>query len=336
MHIKSLKIFCDIVQRRSFSRAAAVSGISQSSASQAVHQLEERLGVRLLDRSKRPFVLTPEGERYYDGCRQLVKRYEDLESEVRSLHQGARTRLTVASIYSVGLAHMSQYLRDFLAHHPQVDVRLEYLHPQRVVEAVANEEADLGLVSYPRKSHSLAAIEWRSEPFVVVCSPEHRLSRRREVSLESLQGEPFVAFQPGLTIRDELDRAFVSRDIVVDIALEFDNIETIKRAIEIGTGVSLLPEPTVAREVAAGSLVKVPLKVLLGGEQLSRPLGILHRRDRKLSPTASDFIKLLQTRANKHDDPATQPRGEEEPVFQKIVGGSLAPSPLHSGSSKAI
>src|SRR5437763_10233374 len=85
MQLESLKIFCDVVRWASFSRGAAENGISQSSASQAVHQLETRLGLKLIDRSKRPLVLTPQGKVYYDGCRDLVGRYEELENRVKAL-----------------------------------------------------------------------------------------------------------------------------------------------------------------------------------------------------------------------------------------------------------
>jgi DNA-binding transcriptional LysR family regulator len=128
---------------------------------------------------------------------------------------------------------------------------------------------------------------------VLVCYPQHPLTRRRSATLDKLRGEPFVAFQSGLKIRDEIDRALALHKVTVKVALEFDNIETIKRAIEIGAGVSLLPEPTIAREIDAGTLVQVPLE----GQPLVRPLGIIHRRDRKLSETAQQFIQLLQSQA---------------------------------------
>jgi DNA-binding transcriptional LysR family regulator len=293
MHIRFLRIFCDIVDLASFSRAAEANGVSQSNASQVVHQLEERLGVQLIDRSKRPFVITPEGQRFLEGCRVIVQRYDDLEREVRSLHEAVVSRLTVASIYSVGLAHMSRFLREFLGANPKADVRLEYLHPHRVYEAVDSGQADLGLVSYPEESDSLAAIAWRTEPMVLVCHPGHALAGHTSVSLTDLRGEPMVAFQPGLKIREEIDRALADEGVTVDVALEFDNIETMKRAIEIGAGVSLLPAPTVEREVDDGTLAKVALD----DPTLVRPLGIIHRCDRKLSDTAERFIKLLQVAA---------------------------------------
>jgi DNA-binding transcriptional LysR family regulator len=303
MHLRFLKTFCDIVDLGSFSRAAKANGVSQSNASQIVHLLEERLGVQMIDRSKRPFVVTPEGKRFHEGARVIVQRYEDLEREVRSLHEAAAARLTVASIYSVGLAHMSGLLRQFLAAHPKADVRFEYLHPHRVYEAVDQGQADLGLVSYPEESPSLAAIPWRTEPMVLVCYPQHPLTKRRGASLEVLRGEPIVAFQAGLKIRDEIDRVLALHKVSARVALEFDNIETIKRAIEIGAGISVLPEPTIAREIEAGTLVQVPLE----GASLARPLGIIHRRDRKLSETAQKFIQLLQSQST----PAVAPRPGE-------------------------
>ncbi|HEY5311571.1 MAG TPA: LysR family transcriptional regulator [Pirellulales bacterium] len=290
VHLKSLKIFCDVVRQRSFSRAAQENDISQSGASQVVHQLEEGLGVRLIDRSKRPFVLTPEGEAYYEGCRTIVERYFLLEDKVRTLHQEVVGRVRVASIYSVGLHHMNHYLQEFLTAYPKANVRLEYLHPDRVYQSVEDDIADMGLVSYPKSSRTVQAIQWRKEPMVLVCSPSHHLATHSSVSLRDLHGEKMIGFDQGLTIRGEIDKVLSFHRAEVRVVMEFDNIETIKRAIEIDAGVGLLPEPTVLREVAAGSLVAVPLK----GQELVRPLGIIHRRGKELSSTAQRFIELLK------------------------------------------
>jgi DNA-binding transcriptional LysR family regulator len=291
MHLKSLKVFCDVVGWRSFSRAADENGISQSGASQVVHQLEERLGVKLIDRSKRPFVLTPEGEAYYEGCRKLVQRYDALEDQVRTLHEEVSGRVRVVSIYSVGLHHMTRYLQRFLSQYPKANVRLEYQHPHRVYEAVEKDQADLGLVSYPHASRSIEAIPWRTEPMVLVCSPVHRLADRDRIGLAELAGESLIGFDGDLTIRHEIDRVLLLHGIEVRVPMEFDNIETIKRAVEIDAGIALLPEPTVRREVETKSLVAIPLTT----DELVRPLGIIHRRGKELGSTTRRFIELLQT-----------------------------------------
>ncbi len=290
MHLKSLKIFCDVVYRRSFSRAAEDNGISQSGVSQVINQLEQRVGVRLIDRSKRPFALSPEGELYYEGCRKLVDRYFALEEEVRSLHGEVAGRVRVAAIYSVGLHHMSRYVREYMTQYPKANVRLEYLHPHRVYDAVENDQADIGLVSYPKSSRTIKAIMWREEPMVLVCAPTHRFAGRDRLSLEELEGEAVVGFDSDLTIRREIDRALAAHNAEVRVTMEFDNIETIKRAIEIDAGVAFLPEPTVAREVAAGTLAAIALAT----DELVRPLGILHRRGKELGVTVRRFIDLLR------------------------------------------
>ena len=295
VQLKSLKIFCDVVRQRSFSRAADDNDISQSGASQVVHQLEETLGVKLIDRSKRPFVLTPEGEVYYEGARGVVERYLALEDKVRTLHQEVVGRVRVASIYSVGLHHMNRYLHEFLSQHPKANVRLEYLHPDRVYQAVEDDVADIGLISYPKSSRTLQAIQWREEPMVLVCHPSHALAGKKRISLRELHGQKLIGFDQDLTIRGEIDRVLNLHRVETRVVMEFDNIETIKRAIEIDAGVGLLPEPTVTREVETGSLVAVPLDT----DELVRPLGIIHRRGRELSGTAQRFIELLKREGNR-------------------------------------
>lgn len=289
INLRSMRIFCEVVERRSFSRAADDNGMSQSSTSQAVHQLEERLGVLLLDRSKRPFVVTPEGQRYYEGCRKLVKQHQELADEIHALHDETARSLSVASIYSVGLAHMSAFTRHFATEYPSAHVTLDYMHPDQVYEAVEQGTVDLGLVSYPEESRRLATMEWRTEPFVVVCHPKHRLAELPVVELIDLAGEAFVTFEADLRIRAEIDRALLVEKVDVDIAHEFDSIEMIKRDIEGGAGIGILPEPTVEKEVETGALVKVPL----ADRSLVRPLGIIHRREQTLSSLGKQFVNML-------------------------------------------
>ncbi|MDP6443429.1 MAG: LysR family transcriptional regulator [Pirellulaceae bacterium] len=307
MHIKSLQVFCDVVNRRSFSRAADKNGISQSGASQMVHQLEDRLGVKLIDRSKRPFVLTQEGETYYLGCRRIIAEYKALEERVRAAHKQMAGQVHVASIYSVGLSFMKEFVQEFSKLYPQAQVRLEYAHPDRVYELVRNGQADLGLVSYPQASRVLEATPWREEPMVLVMAPNHPLASRREVTIADLNGVEMACFDQNLRIRREIDRVLAQAGVSTRVAVEFDNIETLKRAIEINAGVSILPEATVSREREYGSLISARL----AGQPLNRPVGIIHGRSKQLGETAQRFMQLLLTsgdaavEANAAGDPLT-------------------------------
>jgi DNA-binding transcriptional LysR family regulator len=309
MQFESLKVFCDVAGQRSFSQAAQVNNVTQSAASQVVSQLEKRMGVQLIDRSTRPLALTPLGQTYYEGCKALLEQYMELEASIRTAHAQLARTVRVAAIYSVGLGDMGQYVHRFQAEHPDVRVHLEYLHPDRVYEKVRDGTADLGLVSFPRKLPKLAAIAWRDEEMVLACSPVHPLAPNLAVRPEQLQGIKYIHFDKDLTIRREIDRFLREHGIAVEVVLEFDNIENIKKAIELGAGVALLPEPTLQREVEEHSMVARPLY----GCQLVRPLGIIHRRHLKPSNSARRFVELLC--ANGRDD-----AGNPIPLFRARNG----------------
>ena len=302
MHLETLRLYCDIVRLRSFSRGAEQSFVSQSAASQAVQQLERELGVALVDRTKRPFVVTPEGQTFYEACRSLLETWEKAKAEVASVKARVDGTVRVAAIYSVGLHDMSHHLQRFRSLYPNARVQLECLHPHKVVEAVLRDEADVGIMSYPPADRALTVVPLRAEPMAFVCHPNHRLARRRLVTPAELNGEPFVAFDRELTIRKAIDRALRQRGVKVNIVMEFDNIETIKQAIMIAAGVSILPRHTVEKEAGIRTLAVLPF----GISDLVRPVGIIHRRQKPLTPAVTRFVELLQ--ASNGDPPAARPR----------------------------
>jgi DNA-binding transcriptional LysR family regulator len=285
-----LKLYCDIVRLHSFSQGAAANQISQSAASQAIHQMETELDVLLIDRSKRPFMVTPEGRTFYDGCQALLQGFDKVRAQIVSVRTQITGNVRVAAIYSVGIHIMSDHMQRFMSLHPQAKVRLEYLHPHKVVEAVLNDEADLGILSYPPSNRSLTILPWRDEAMVFVCHPTHRLARRKIITAADLHGENFVAFDADLSIRKAIGRCLRQHDVKVNVVMEFDNIETIKQAIAIGAGVGILPRPTILKEVGNRTLAAVPLSMA----ELVRPLGIIHRQGKLFTPTIVRFLELLR------------------------------------------
>jgi DNA-binding transcriptional LysR family regulator len=204
----------------------------------------------------------------------------------------------VAAIYSVGLHDMGRCMQDFMRRYPKARVRLEYLHPNHVYEAVLNSEVDLGIVSYPTSTTEISVLPLRSERMVVVCHPKHALARCEAVTAEHLEGEDFIGFDRDLSIRKEIDKFLRQRSVTIRMVMEFDNIETIKQAVEIGAGISILPEPTVRREMESGSLAAIRLIA----PELKRPVGIIHRSRKLFTPTAGKLIELLQEAANEKDE----------------------------------
>jgi DNA-binding transcriptional LysR family regulator len=290
VHLETLRLYCDVVRLRSFSRGAAQNFVSQSAASQALQQLEDHLGVALLDRTRRPFVVTPEGAAFYDACREILAGWERAKAEAGAVKARVDGTVRVAAIYSVGLHDVSRHMQRFRSLYPSALVQLECLHPHKVVDAVMNGEADVGIMSYPPANRSLSIVPLRDEPMAFVCHPSHRLARRKVVRPADLNGEAFVAFDPELTIRRAIDRALRQHNVKVNTVMAFDNIETIKQAVIIAAGVTILPRHTVQNEAGVRTLAVVPFDL----PGLVRPVGIIHRRQKPLSPTVVRFIELLK------------------------------------------
>jgi DNA-binding transcriptional LysR family regulator len=264
--------------------------VSQSAASQAIQQLEAELDAALLDRSRRPLLPTEQGQAFFEACRALLQGFEKARADLAAARERVEGTVRVAAIYSVGLHDMSRHMQPFMSDYPQARVLLECLHPHKVVEAVLNDEADLGILSYPAATRALTVLPLRDEPMVLVAHPAHRLARRRSVTPGDLQGEKFVAFDRDLAVRKAIDRALKQHDVKVEVVMEFDNVETIKQAIGINAGVSILPRPTVLNESGMRTLAVTPLAL----PGLVRPVGIIHRRGRRLTPVVARFIAQLQ------------------------------------------
>lgn len=266
-----------------------MNGVSQSAATQSIHRLETQLGARLIDRTKRPFVLTREGQICYEGFREILETYDSIETRVQALHSQGDGIIRVAAIYSVGLHDMSKCMRDFMKERPKSKIRLEFLHPDKIYQAVLNAEADVGIVSYPTASPEINVIPIRAEEMVVVVPPSHPLATEKTLTLEQLQNVDYVAFDRELPIRKETDRYMRQRGVHVNIVMEFDNIETIKQAIEVGVGVGILPAPTVTSSVAVGKMVAIPLI----SPQLTRPIGVIYKHRKVFSSSTTSFIEML-------------------------------------------
>ncbi len=301
MTLETLRLYCDIARLRSVSRGAAANGVSQSAASQSIQQLEGEIDIALLDRSRRPLRVTPEGRALHEACRTLLQGFDKARAAIVASRQRVEGTVRVAAIYSVGLHDMSRHMQPFMSAYPQARVLLECLHPHKVVEAVLNDEADVGILSYPAATRTLDIVPLRSEPMVLVAHPGHRLARRRSMVAGELNGEKFVAFDRDLAIRRAIDRALKQQSIKVEVVMEFDNVETIKQAIGINAGLSILPRPTVLKEIGMRTIVTLPLAF----PGLVRPIGIIHRKSERLTPAVARFIEQLQKSAEAPEAPSS-------------------------------
>jgi DNA-binding transcriptional LysR family regulator len=264
--------------------------MSQSAASQHLHEVELRLGVPLLDRSTRPLTLTPAGRLYAEFCRDVLEREEAFLFELEKLKRDVEGTVRVASIYSVGLSEMSRVRIEFAERYPNAELQVEYMRPDAIYGAVLAGEADLGIVSYPQPGRELAVIPWREEGMAVAAQPGHPLARKAVLEAEDLDGQDFVGFDADLPIRREQDRFFREQGIGVRLTMHFDNIQMIKEAVALGSGVSILPARTMQAEIEQGRLVAIPLDA----PALVRPVGIIHRRRKKFTRAVQSFLDLIR------------------------------------------
>jgi LysR family transcriptional regulator, transcriptional activator of the cysJI operon len=289
MAYENYKLFRDIAQTRSMSKAAAMNGISQSAATQQIQDLEKAFATELLDRSTRPLAVTAAGQLYAGFCRDVLRRREDFMAELARVKEEAEGTVRVASIYSVGLSEMVELEQEFSVRLPEAHLEVEYLRPEKVYESVLADECDIGLVSYPEPTREINVIPWRREEMVLAASPYHPLAERGPIDLTELNGMEFVGFDEDLPIQREIDRNLRAHGVEVNQVLHFDNIQMIKEAVAHRVGVSIMPARNMLDELAQGRLVAIPIR----GAELYRPLGIIHRRKKRFRRVAQAFIELL-------------------------------------------
>lgn len=289
MHVENFKIFADLVESQSFSKAARLNGITQSAVSQQLRAMERHFNVLVIDRSQKGFRLTREGQRLYQAAKDILHQYEKLHSELQEMNKIISGTIRLATIYSIGLHELPPFIKRFLQDYPAVNVRVEYRRSNLVYEDILHNAVDLGLVAFPTKTRQIETIPFREDELVLICPPEHPLAAMRSIGIDELAGHRFIGFDPDIPTRKAVDAILRQHKIEPDPVMEFDNIETVKRAVEIDAGVAVVPRITVSQEVGQGTLVAVTLN----GISAKRPLAILHRKGRALTPAIKKFIDVL-------------------------------------------
>ncbi len=306
MHIETLKIFCDVVDTASFSKAGALNGMTQSAVSQQILSLEKKLGRTLLERGRRQCCVTPEGAVLLEAAREMLEIYDGLEERFNELANVVAGDLDIAAVYSIGLHDLPPYLKAFRTLFPEVNAHVAYRRSAQVYAQVLAGEAHLGFVAYPSVRKGIHVEPFMDDELVLICHPGHPFAIREALDADTIHNEKFIAFDPDLPTRQYIDRYFKEQGINLSHTLEFDNIETVKRAVEIEQGVSIVPMESVRSEVESGTLKAIPLT-----PTLRRPIGILFKRNRPRTPAVREFLKLLQKMRPKLD-PARIPMEDEE------------------------
>ncbi len=285
-----MKVFCDLAETESFTKAAQINNVTQSAVSQQISSLERQFKSLLIERSKKKFRLTREGQVLYDFSKQIIQNYDSLHSKLQEIKDIISGTIRVATIYSIGLHDLPPYIKKFLKSYPTVNVHVEYRRANQVYDDVLSNVVDLGLVAYPTRESKLETISLRKDPLVLICHPQHAFSKMKSVKLKLLSGQKFIGFEPDIPTRKALDRILKDNHVEVQHVMEFDNIETVKRAVEIDAGISVVPQGTILQEVAKQTLAQVQLE---DGE-FYRPLAAIYKKNKVLSPAVKQFLSILK------------------------------------------
>jgi LysR family transcriptional regulator, transcriptional activator of the cysJI operon len=289
MQFESLKVFCDLVETKSFTRAAQANEVTQSAVSQTISALEAHFKTLLVERSKKNFRLTSEGQVLYDYSKRLLQTYGAIHSKMQELKHVVSGTIRLSTVYSIGLHDLPPYIKKFMKDYPEVNIHVEYRRANQVYEDVLANIVDLGLVAYPMQDSRLETVLLRKDRLVLACHPQHPFAKLKTVKFKALNGQKFISFDPDMPTRKALDQIFKKHGVQAEHVMEFDNIETAKRAVEIDCGIAIVPEEAVRQEVADESLAAVRLE----GENF-RQLGVIYKKNKVLSPAMKQLISLLK------------------------------------------
>lgn len=290
VNLANLRLIRDVGHYKSVSKAAQANDISQSAASQAIHEMERELGAELFDRSRRPLTVTPYGKAVLDFCRDVLRRREELATELARLKRATSGTVRLAAIYSVGLTEMSKLEEQFAHKCPDAELQISYLRPERVWEAVLEDQADLGLMSYAESSREVVALPWRDEEMVVAVAPQHALARKKNIKASALEGETFIGFDDDLPIQAHIERYLKDHKVKVEMTMRFDNLQMIKEAVAHDAGVSIMPRRVMQEDAAAGRIISLRLDP----PELYRPVRIVHRRRKTFSEAMLGLLAILR------------------------------------------
>ena len=290
MQVESLKVFCDLAETESFTKAAQINSVTQSAVSQQISALERQFKSLLIERSKKKFRLTREGQVLYDYSKQIIQTYDSLHNKLAELKDIISGTIRVATIYSIGLHDLPPYIKKFMRSYPTVNVHVEYRRANQVYDDVLSNVVDLGLVAYPVKDSKIEIVPLRKEPLVLIAHPQHPFAKQKSIKLKQLAGQKVIGFEPDIPTRKALDKILKEHEVEVKHVMEFDNVETVKRAVEIDAGISIVPIGTVTQEISKQTLAAVTIE----DGDFFRPLAAIYKKNKVLSPAMKQFLTILK------------------------------------------
>jgi DNA-binding transcriptional LysR family regulator len=294
VEINQVETFLAVATFGGFRRAAEALHVSQPAVSARIKALEESLGVKLFTRSRGGLVVSDAGRTFSPHAEQLLRTAALARQAVHTLQPASASPLQIAAALSISVYFLPDVLKRFQRAHPNVIISIRPGHSKEVLDMVLNEEAEIGLAR-SLQHPEVETISLRDDPLLLVAHPKRGPKHARRARLEQVASWPLIFYERGSSDWTLTHSLFRTAGLVPNVALEVDSIETAKRMVERGLGLSFLPKMAVGREIRLHKLSTVKV---LDAEPLRRSLDVIHPRQRPLRPEARAFLQMVRDAAN--------------------------------------
>ena len=294
MNLAELQTFLIVASERSFSRAAVKLHRTQPAVSQAIRRLEEEVDERLFDRTSKGGRLTEAGRILLDYARRLTDLRDEARSAMRELQDFRRGRVTIGANEAAVHVLLPIVMR-FRSDRPTAQVDVRRVPARQVAAEVLNDTIDFGVLTFHPPERGVQSVTIGSDELVLLTSPAHPLAGRQEISMAEFGRQTVIAHNDPSPARERVLRLSEQRHAPINIQMSFPSLDGIKRAVEMGLGVALLPRRCALAEISRGQLAVVRVPQL----RLPRQVRLVYRRSGELSRAAAAFLDAAKQEGKK-------------------------------------
>lgn len=292
MDINQLEVLVTVAREKSFSRAAETLNRTQPAVSQAISRLEQDLGEKLFDRSSKDGTLTPAGEVLLDYAKQMLNLRRSAETALRELADLHSGKVTISANEHT-VFYLLPIIVEFRKRYPLIKVEVSRGVASRIPSEVTSREVELGVLSFKPNDGAVRSLAVIKDELVLICSPEHPLAGRKSVKVSELSDETFIAHNARSPYRESVIETFAAHKTRLRISVELPSLEAIKRLVETGIGIALVPRLSALAEIREGRLAALSVSEM----KFQRTLHIVYRRNSALSHAAQAFLDLAKEMA---------------------------------------
>ncbi len=289
MDINQLEVLVAVAREQSFSRAAQALHRTQPAVSQAIRRLESEIGEPLFDRSSKDGTLTAAGRVLHDFGQQMLNLRQSAQAAVKELKDLQRGKLALgANEYTV--MYLLPVIPVFRARHPHIKIEVKRSLASRIPAEILGRDVEIGIVSYKPSDATIASVSVMTDELALIVSPEHPLAKRDTVSVRELGAESFIAHNVASPYREKVVRTFEKYRTPLNISMEMPTLEAIKRLVEQGMGVALVPRLTARPEIARQKVVALTVREM----RLERSIYLIYLKGANLSHAARAFLRVAR------------------------------------------